>query len=108
MYSLSDVALLIASIIGIILPHLFSKTKIVMYFGVLTVSCMFLTSIIGAYIIHVLFGIEVDTLFTRLFIVIGISNVVYTFGQFEMMRRMGITRETFEEARKKYKEEHKS
>ena len=108
MYSLSDVVLLIASIIGIILPHLFSKTRIVMYFGVVTVSCMFLTSIIGAYLIHMFSGIETDTLFTRLFIVIGISNVVYTFGQFEMMRRMGITRETFEEARKKYKEEHKS
>jgi uncharacterized membrane protein len=108
MYSVSDAALLVASIIGIILPHLFSKTKIVVYFGVVTVTCMFLSSIIGAYIIHMFSDIEANTLFTRLFIVIGISNVVYTFGQFEMMRRMGITRESFDEAKKKYKEEHKS
>jgi len=105
MYSLSDLAMLIASIVGIILPHLFSKTKIIVYFGVVTVTCMFLVSIIGAYLIHLISGDSIEALFTRLFIVIGISNVVYVFGQFEMMRRLGITRESIEEAKKRRQEQ---
>lgn len=108
MYSLSDLAVLAASIIGIILPRLFVRTKLLMHLDIITVSSMFLVAIIGAYLIHLISGDSVETLFTRLFIVIGISNTVYIFSQFEMMRRLQITKEAFEAALKAEHEKEKT
>lgn len=108
MYSLSDIAVLIASIIGIILPRCFVRTRLLMYLDIITVLGMFLVSIIGAYFIHLFSSDSVDTLFIRLFIVIGISNTVYIFSQFEMMRRLQITRETFDAALKTEHEKEKT
>ena len=108
MYSLSDVAVLAASVIGIILPRCFVKTKLLMYLDIITVSGMFLVAIAGAWLIHLISGDDVSTLFIRLFIVIGISNTVYIFSQFEMMRRLQITKEAFEAALKGAREKEKS
>jgi len=110
MYSLSDAALLTASIIGIIIPRFFVGTRLIVYFGVVTVSCMFLVSIAGACLISLLDPTAgVETLFIRLFTVIGVANVVYISGQIEMLRRLNITRETLDAAIKGHKEkEHET
>jgi hypothetical protein len=59
---------------------------------------MFLVSYLGGYLLHIYFGQDIGTIFVRVFIVMGISNVVFVSGQVELYQRLGFTRKMIEEA----------
>jgi predicted membrane channel-forming protein YqfA (hemolysin III family) len=97
-----DFIVILLSIAGLVLPRVLAKFFVELL-AFMTLAIMFLVSYLGGYLLHLYFAQDIGTIFVRVFIVMGISNVVFVSGQVELYQRMGLTRKMIEEAANKRK-----
>lgn len=81
-----DILQIIFCLAGIVLPQFSAKSK---YAGAITIASMFIVSFVGAWVTHVLDKNQTfSTVNARLFLLIGISHVVFISAQSSMYWRV--------------------
>jgi hypothetical protein len=91
-FSIANIVTFVFGIVGCMLPTVLNN-YMKHTTGLASVLCLFVLSAIGAYIVRMNDStIDSGVVFIRVFMVIGISQIVITLGTLELYRRLELQR----------------
>src|SRR6185312_11691575 len=87
--SITDIIPIIFCLAGLVIPQFYNRTT---YAAVVTIACMFIFSFIGAWVMHSISAQDFGTVFSRLFLLIGVSHVTFISVQSSMYWKLVLER----------------